>query len=323
MASDTPLRKMILQPRTEQVSISDGTATYTETWKGPWESIRLLSGTQKVMGTTLIVGQKRPNFNNGNWSSEFNPPSTPSELKMPWVISSLQIQQEGSGQSGILTIQYACKQPTVENANPDGGTEPETPTDDNYQVELEEQKRWSIDWHTYNRSVLEYSTDPNGIIYYKNARAAKPWTYKLDVDGTNTVEITDTKERQIATYYAKNVSPQFHYPTVTLHQEYTLPIDKPVYTDIGKDLDKIQQLPDSCPFKSKLTNWHWIMVADRGSIIRTDKETITTSEQEGEPVTEVVQQLRYSRDTTWQGAYHWDENFYGSNAWQPITNRSN
>lgn len=87
MADTDPLAKMILQPATEQATITNE-GVYTETWKGPWSQIKLVTSTQKIFNTTLIIGQKRPRFNNGNWAAEIDPPET-LDSDWPWVIQNI------------------------------------------------------------------------------------------------------------------------------------------------------------------------------------------------------------------------------------------
>lgn len=226
--------------------------------------------------------------------------------------------KQGVGSSGYLTISYEAGQPSWESSSDEG----ELPNEPNPDADLStyektESRAWTLTWQSYNRNVLEYSNIPDTQILYKNDKASAPWSYyKNTPTGRAPTQFPDDeKERKIAKYYGNDISPQFHYPIVTCHQEYLAP-DKPLNTEIGKDLDKITKLPGECPFKFGQT-WQWIMVADTGTIKRDNKVTFT-SKNGGEPTNKTENTLTYVRDTSWQGAKIWDENFYGDKAWQPV-----
>lgn len=308
--------KMILQATTQNASlVGKDVASFTETWKGPWNEIKKLTDESKILGVVLVIGLKRPSFANANWVFTHQPPKTIDEKNWPWVIRTLNIQQ-GPGSSGYLTITYEAGQPSWESSN-----EGELPSEPDPKAELSsyektDSRAWSLTWQAYNRSVLEYSKIPDTQLLYKGDPGSAPWTYyKNTPTGRAVAQFPeDEKERQIAKYYSKDISPQFHYPIVTCHQEYLAP-DKPLFTEIGKDLDKKTSLPGECPFTFG-QKWEWIMVADTGTIKRDNKVTFTSTEG-GQPTTKTENTLTYVRDTSWQGAKVWDENFYGEKPWQP------
>lgn len=302
---------MILQSATQDVTIvPKDVAAFTETWKGPWAEIKKLTKESKVLGVVLIVGMKRPTFNE-NWQEVVSVPE-PLSTDKPWVIRTLNIRQN-VGNSGFLTITYEAGTPQWDG----DGTYPEEQEKDAENYEILKSKTWNISWQAFNRSVLEYSNIPDEQIKLREMPATEAWTFYQNVATGTVAQFPDNdKEKSIQLYYSRNISPQFHYPVITLHQEYEMPENTNWFTDFGKSIDKIVNLPNECPFTS-LQGWEWLMIADTGTM-RTSN-SINVENVEGEqPVVKTQTTYIYSRDTVWQGAKKWDPNFYGQNAWQPV-----
>lgn len=323
MAESDPLSKMILQPATQSVSLAEN-ATMTERWKGPWSQIKNATSTQRVFNTTLIIGQKRPAFNNGNWDQQTTVPATMAS-DMKWVITDIRISQEASGDNGILEIAYKAGSPSVDNSDPDSGKKPEK-KDTGYQIEDTYSRQWSLAWQSYSQSVLTFSEKPNDIIKFKmNPTGEKDesgnpkWTYWEDSRTNKKGTLSTEKETQIAARYVKGVNPTYHYPVVTLHTEYSLPDGELTENDIGEDLDTICDLPEDCPFSFPENTWEWILNGDKGSLRYDESYTYSEGEEE-EPTEKMTRKWKYVRDQTWQGAKKWDPKFYGSDdeRWQPI-----
>lgn len=342
------LDKMYLQPGTAEAQLGENGRTFTEVWKGPWSQIKDVASTGKVFGTTLLPGGKRPAFNNGYWDKSAGTPA-PMSASLPWIISGIEIQQT-IGDHGILTITY--KSGDGDESDPDSGEYPEYDEDDPCKL-IESATSWQLSWEAFKRSVLDYSSDPTAISLYKNFPTGVPYQYYVagSMHGAKAsiTEADDGKERKIAEYFKKGVSPQFHYPVVTLHEEYTLPSGVQIPFRIGKDLDIIQKLPDNCPFKDGLEKqedsgsssgggnsgstsgssnnegeereqieWEWVLVADVGSISSEQKGVQVLRKIEGQTTPEYKLMKKYTRERKWQGAVKWDQNFYGENAWQPF-----
>lgn len=76
--------------------------------------------------------------------------------------------------------------------------------------------------------------------------------------------------------------------------------------------------PISFPFKLD-SKWQFVQVSDNASWQFNKRQTIkVVDEQSGESVDVIVTVYTYVRETSWQGALIWDDNFYGSSAWEPV-----
>lgn len=306
---------MVLQPNSHNITIAgNDVATFTEVWKGPWDEIRKLPKDSKIFGTYIIVGLKRPAFNTGSWKYEYDAPKPIDEVKYPWVITDIQIQ-EGVGDYGTLTLTYSAGTPSWSSENDQPPEKKEDAKVEEY--EKIDRRTWSINWQSYNKSVLEYSTIPDKQIKFKENPATEDWTYYANSQTKVIDNFPDNeKERQIATYYTKDISPQFHYPVITLHQEYQFP-RKGVnwFADFGNDLDlkETGTLPADCPFL--MGGWEWIMTADSGTMTTANTMTFKKDSETGE-TTETETTYSYTRERQWTGAKHWDSNFYSLEGWE-------
>lgn len=317
MAATDYTNKMILQPSTQNISLdsTSNPASFVEVWKGPWADIRDVFKTQKVKGFTLIVGIKRPNFeSDANWIAEYAAPMVADATKYPWIISAIDVK-ETVGDLGFLTLTYQAGTPEYD-AGEDGKSDPEKVDVD---PDTSETTTWNITWGEYNRSMLDYSTIPEKQIKMKEFPTSEPWYYFDDAtEEQRTFFPENEKERKIQAYYAKNVAPRFHYPIITRRWELQVAADQAKAPMIGEDIDKPVAKPISFPFKLD-AKWKFIQVSDNAAWSLNKRQTVVVKDEEtGQTETKEVSIYTFVRETAWQGAEIWDENFYGPNAWKPV-----
>ena len=345
LAQNGVLTKMVQQPVDNAIEISwqDG-AKYTERWKGPYDAMKGVTATGgTVKGATWLVGYARPSLG-ADWASLIGMPTTTSGMN--WMIDTIEVTEEEAGAHGIFEVTYKA---VPSDILPQGGYGSK-PTSSSTSTEVvTETTGWTLRWGTYSRNVLEYCTkepndhtgqeDESSFVAHadhviKCAQLPKPRKNQIPSDwrsssgdhpvqymwvepnqagesvSADVKELCNEKEREIYNYYTRGIQPVFHYPILTYTQTYEYPLSEthPNF-DVQADKvdEKIQGIPNNCPFN--LPNWEWVHCGTEAQTRR--YKTIQKST------------FQITKTTTWEGAWHVDDHFYGSRAgndrWEPGT----
>lgn len=275
--------------------------TYTEKWKGPYLVLKDIAASFDI-GTndsTLSKFHELLKSRTGqNNVQRYNVPDTPSftdaqgvSYKGVWKVTGLRVQELEAGDHAILTLECICV-----SSNKDG-------------EDLEEQDVWSISWQSY--TVTPYAFCANGsynltsyVVSPSNAEPTEDWDAEVNrmyLDkAINSPQYTFIGDYIVYTpdlntpdvrYYLPNAYTEiykkvclgrnavYHTPVLT-HQtakKYnSMGAKYNEGSNLGENIDVIQDLPGDCPYKFGENDWEWIKVGDDMSCVKNKKEGSVT-----------------------------------------------
>lgn len=274
---------------------SDGSLTFTETYKGPWTTILNLPTTggfyKDVARNNTLAGQ---------WAHQFSAPSLPTGKA--WFLSQVQTSQLEAGDHGEIRLTWY----SVSSGG--GGSDPDAPDLSTVTIS------WNCSWAGESKSVLAYcangGVDLNPDRENASAGNIRMWSEEQDAalkaqnsfqyDGLE-YKLTDT-ELSVGQLYNKDVNPVFHSPVII--KTTSRNVEQLSSIDLN-GVDTIMN-PQS-PFRFE-EDWKFIYLG--AEVSYTQKSYY--SKQLSADKTYYELEMK----ETWSGHKNPREEFYGENAWK-------